>query len=614
MKKFLGLTVALSMLCTNTVPTYAAISDLEAKKLLVDTMENTLERINDEIYEDGFVEEYNSTFVKFLENIRDGHSINFEGNFVFSLFDDEPVESNISFDYNDDGDSILANYIIDDMSGSLFLNDEVLVTENSMIGEKYLYELGEANSDVPLLFNIKYSQVKKYINALIDLEINGEVDEIVADYTDNLVDCLAKADVKQYNDKVVVVVDSKLMIEYLNQLSTKVRNDQSLKNIYESFGGDLFTTVSYEEVVGGIADEFEYMASELENNPSMELIYSGIIQDGIFVNNKIQWNEYNETYFTYEMNFNDIGNGVLSDVDVKMYDDDMEMSYNYSLVNTGDGLDMYLDYEVDGEKVYDYDLKYEINGMDIAVNGEMTMYTEPHFTVTEEPSAEILDYNSWIKEYEDENNKYISDLKSTINLVDEEIERVKSLTSNDLTIDSYSEFYNDYDYFVNFETFETMYNDDNKLYDSAVWSSSYSENPERYLSVSDKDVYLQTLEEFNNYTSAEIENAEAYWNDFQSSSKEDYDMYLEWAKEDYQNELKEYKNYLEFVESGEKTIATKVVINSVQSLSKEVFENSSHTVTSENGENVMSQDYKIRIEESTGDNKVDLKNAININE
>ncbi len=605
MRKILAFILTLSLLATSVIPTYANTGDIAAKKVLFDTAQKTMDQINNEFYSDEYLANYESTMEKLLTQLSNGTNISFDTDNTY-IYDDESIGTNVTFDYNDDGKSILINFTFTGAygeegwtsNGSLYVDDTKIVIDFDEFSEQpIVYNFGDNLDGTELadfdMSYFKYSNIKNYINLFLDLETTGKIDAIAKDYQDNLLSYIAKADISQTNNEVTLYISDDLIDEYLLQLGTKIKNDKNIKAIYES----LNIPYSYDELSTDLAEAFEAIAADV-----YEIKYTGVIENGVFAKNKFSFIYASNYTTTMEINFNDVANGVLADGEFLFYTDyGYEENFKTTFKVDGSGNTRTINYETmeDGVTTSKGNFKYTMNGLTTKSTGEVLMYTEPYFYVTEEPSKNPQTYEEWY-------NAYIEDFDDMIALYEQNLiyaEKQLAVLENsgaetvrfDTSEDEFYEFY-----------FDTIINSDVDFNIDAV--ISYEDGI-----VLDKAATTEALNDWVVYTKDQLNAALAYKEDFKYlSAEEEYEYYLEYYNLEYEADLEEYQAYLDYIANGSPKDMIKQIIDSESTLSEEKLTLKQKQEIYENDKLLTDTAIDFAIQKSTTKNTIDTNGAISL--
>ncbi|MFV0518845.1 MAG: hypothetical protein ACK5LY_01100 [Lachnospirales bacterium] len=630
MKKIFAATLSIAMVASNVSPILAATEDLATQKLVFDTAKNTFDTIEDELY-GGYYEEAESFSLKFLESIRDGHNINYSnemtyGSNFFGIADDEGgqvIRNN--FSYNDDGESILIN---SDMSyneifteNSFYIDNEKIAFKNQDTSVVYSFgdEIDLGDGTTTNIDFLKYDNIKKYVNILIDLELSGELDEIYDDYSGNLLDTIAKGDFSKNGDTVTVVVDNEIIGQYFIDLGIKFRDDENLKEIYNSL--ELPADVYGYNTVGGYVADLFYEVGTAILNDSFEIVYTGVIANDVFVENKVDITYMEETV-TFELNFNGDNDALLEKGEFlayskNYYDSELVVS-NFSFNETAEGKKFALDLNVQDEDVFDMVMTYKMDGLNYIVNSEINTYSLPYYYYTEKPVKEDpMEFTTWINSMENPKNaskEYISVITEENNLIDNEIAKVEKYIADGSTeeyvINSDQTFYWDIIYY---DYSGTMGKEKDIVVDTEddYYSSYFYEE----FIITDMDLYLTALNGTKESNLGMISWEEEWLADsLNVSNEENYTQYLEHIERINQYELEEYERYIKFVASGRKYDVTTIKNTISQEIDEDKISTTSIMDTYMNDEFVYSQNYVMDIKNDFGKNEIDLNNAISFDE
>ncbi len=604
MRKILALILTMSMLVSNMVPVYAASSDLAAKKAFFDAATETLEQISNEYYGEGFLEEYNGTMDKLLTNLSSTTNFNFDTTFTYVTYGEEETVD-VAFDYNDDGSSILINFTFISeydgeeyvSKGSFYVDDAKMVVNMEDISDTpIIYNFGDSLEGTGLeasdMEYFKYSNIKKYINLLLDLETSGKLDAIVDDYQANFLEYVAKADFTYENNKITMVIDGELVNEYLNQLATKIRDDKNIKAIYDSFEIDY----SYDLVMAEVETAIKDFATELGD--SFSIHYFGVITNGVLSSNKFTFAFDDEFVFNTEIEFNDVNNGVLSDVKLTFADDYDNMIIDFSLTNKNDKRTFKYKAYANDDLVAEGNITYTLNGLNTTSTAEVITYSEPFLYVTEEPVKDIMTYDEWYNDEISYYNDSIAQDTTNIAYAKEQLDKLENSNSSTFTFDTTDDeytFFNDYFYYyyygdyaledvVNFETGEVL-NKDGTI-----------------------DVLNNWIEELN----TDLAYSTSSKNDITKNSKEMYEEYAKYMNYDYEYMLEEYKAYQEYIANGSPVDAIKQIMNIDSSLTEQQFTTTQTQEVYTNDELELKSFIKYTLKPSDIKNSVNVDGAVNL--
>ncbi len=534
MRKILGLILSLTMLITTVVPTYASTtSDIATKKVFSDTMKNTVEKVFAEMYGEEYKDNYEKTLEKFFEQLSSGTEINvsFDNEIIYTD-GEENDNQKVDISYNDDGKSIsfvvLVNDGYDDYSGNIYLDDTKIVMNIDEITDKnVVYNFGDSLEGTDLesfdMNYFKYSNIKKYVVLITELQKSGKLTEIAEDYENNFLEYLQKAKYTREGDVVTVVINDDLARDYLNQLADKILYDKNLREVYESFG----IPYDYALIVSDIYDEICYVAEGIDD--TFEIKYTGVIENGIFVKNNLTiTDEYDD--FEFNVDFNNIKNGILNDVKTE-YSDGVDV-YNYDYSLTTDGKKKFVEYKTkqNDELVAQGKYSYEIDNLHMIGNGELLMYDEPYFYVKEEPvMEEPTSYEDW--------------LKAELTEIDGDIAFIKEY---------------------------------------------YTEDTER---INERIKYRADYEKLY--------------------AKDGYEEYVERTKAYYEDDMKEYQEYVAYVENGSPKDVTKIIFDIENNLTTEKYDYKYNFSSVDEDEITNNCAINYVVQKSTQKNIIDTTNAIN---
>ncbi len=607
MKRIYSFVLTLVMLMASVIPAYAGEGSMVTKSLFIETMKNTIDKVNTEMYGKGYSKQYEEAVDKFLKNLSDGSKITLDVTNVYN-FDDDITKVAVNIVYNDDGQSIKIDMVpsaddsdyIDESRGSIYIDDEmILVDIPSAYESKLVYNFKGNEQDIINGFDMRhlqYSNIKKYINLFLDLETSGKLDKIVKDYKDNFLLYLSNADFTQIDNTITVTVNANLVKEYFGQLSTKIASDKNLKQIYDSLG----LKMTYAEFANEISEMFNYMIEGI--NDDFQIKYFGIIENNVFVKNKLSFyaDEYNSGFINIE--FNDPKNGLLSSSIITLSDNVDNTTINFDLKDNKVGkvlnFKVFSNTELVSEGVYNY----SIDGLKVVSNCEITTYTEPRFFATEEPvKEEPMEYNQWLKvqkeSIEESVNRYrgnLSDAKS------EKVRVENAVTNNEVVNIPYgSDFWNSE---FRWEIEYNYYYDPSEIVDE----NGVIISPQKYLEI--LDLYINDCQYFfDRYTTeaTEFDNL---------NHKEEYQLYLDDIEWFYDFYLEEYNRYVEYLNGDQKYDVTKYIMSAEQRITEnrltasqmqEIYLNDVLQTGSSTG---------IIIETSTEENVVDSNGAASLTE
>lgn len=398
MKRFVGIGLATVLVTTTAMPVYAGVSDELIKKQIKDALDNTTEQVLEEVYGEDYYELYTETYERFLKNI--GTTVNLNYNIdTASEYEGETYNTNVNMEYNDDGKSILANFVVDGTeSGNVYINDKAIAF--NFAGEGYYYEFGSDTGSTEYTAEdaevFKYSNVKEFLNNLMTISDSKLVEDIYVDYMDNLNDYLAKGDYSKDGENVSVEIDSKLMEDYLVQLKDKINNDKNIDKLFNEL--DIYAL--YSNVLEELNTSIDDMIAKIDDTAN--IIYNGKIKNGMLVDNKVDITFYGET-ISFVLDFNDSSTNLLSDASFKMVDpvSEDEFVYKFDLKDEGKGKQFTSEMTANDEVQMTYDIFYQIDGDNIITNIETNAYVDPYFYQTEEPVKPEDTTDEWaMYEYE----------------------------------------------------------------------------------------------------------------------------------------------------------------------------------------------------------------------
>ncbi len=611
MRKIYSLVLTVAMLLASVMPAYAGEGSMVTKSLFIETMKNTIDTIGTEMYGKGYLKEYENASDEFLKKLNDGSKVTLDVTNVYN-FDDDVTKVAVNFVYNDDGKSIKIDMkptatdsdYADATTGSIYIDDKILLIDIPSVSEdKLVYHFKGAGQDmvdgVDMSY-FKYSNIKKYINIVLDLETSGKLDKIVKDYKDNFLLYLSNADFTQIDNTITVSVDADLLRAYLGQLGTKIANDKNLKQIFESL--EVGHDISYRDVTDSISEALNQIATGVDDN--FEIKYFGVMENNVFVKNKISVTTRENTTEILSVEFNDPKNGLLSSGIITLSDSysDDNTTINFNLTDNKVGKVISFKVFGNSELVSEGAYNYSIDGMKIVANSEITTYTEPYFNITEEPVKDTpISYNEWLKN-EKEHVAFTVNYYRT-NLADAKSEKTRienAITNNeDVSIPYGTDFWNnEFKWVVKY---------------SYPYDSSELINDEGL--IISKEKYLEVVNEYLNNSQNAYNDVLAESEQFDSlDHKAEYQTYLDDIDYYYNNDLQEYNRYLAY-EGGEQTKdITKFVSTTEQRLTDTRLIAKQKQEIYLNDELQSGSITDITIEVSTETNKVDTKNAVKLTE
>lgn len=603
MKKILSLVLTLSMLATNLVPVYASTNDANAKKVLFETALNTLDQISAEMYNAEALATYESTSNKFFTNILETNKFTLSTANTYN-FDDETMNTNIDFTYNDDGSSILVDYKVNGtqfgedlaFTGTFYLDDTKIVVDSDKIAEQPLvYNFGDSLGDPYLdqyINFFKYSSIKKYLNLFVELETSGKLDAIANDYLNNLLIYVGEADFTYENNTVTMVIDDELIEEYLYQLVTKLKNDKNIKEIFDR----LDLPFSYDEIfTDELAAELDVVVDEMfaDSGDDFEFTYTGVIQNNVLAQNKLVFSTPDsQDTLTLEFNFNDVKNGLLSDADLSIYDssDFLRIDTTYSLKDNN------------GEKTFTYEVKsedivfsegsytYSINSLSQVAEGEIVTYSKPFFYTTEKPNYAPDTKEEWLDYKQNMYNDDLLIIEEQIKYAQSQIDKINNTTS-------------------------TAYVDKDIAY--AYGTDMYTGYFNEYINLEDgkvlnKEGLLRVLNEWIERVTEEKEFYIEYKEDLKLNANEQYADYLESYDDYYQVELQEYNDYLTYISNGKPHEALKQIIYTESVLSDVKLTGIQKQDVYQNDKLLTKSYVEYALEKSNTKNTISVKNTLNL--
>ncbi len=605
MKKLISYTLTLSMIAANVIPAYATTSDANAKKVLFETAQNTFDQLSSELYPADYLETYESTMTTFLTSLVETNTLTVNSSNTYNFYD-ETSDVNVNFTYNDDGESILINYALDyndsidsySETGTFYIDDTKILYNDGNDDQPIVYNFGDSLDDPELeeyIEYLKYSNIKKYINLFLELETSGKLDDIVEDYVGNFLIYIAEADFTYENDTITMVIDDELVEEYLTQLVDKVKNDKNIKEIYDSLGipfayEDLFTEDTAIELIEFVDTMFGDVGE------SYEITYVGVIQNDLLTQNKLIFSNSSEDSVTFELNFNDVSNGVLSDSEFLIYDsaDYLNLNTKYSLTDNN------------GEKTFVYEAKegdtvfskgnfaYTLDGLSSTSTGEMVSYSQPFYYITEEPVSTPLTKEEWYNSELSIYSTMITDLENELVFVKDQLNNIRNSTG---TVDF--DVNNDYSY----KLYYIGYNVDFEVSDAISLEDG---------TVLDKDRAIELLNVWVGEINSELEYYTEYIDDLKLTVDEQYATYLEDFEMYYQYELEEYNKYLDYIANGSPLDALRQVMYAESVLSAEKLAAKQNQEVYEN-DNLLTKSYvEYELQKSTTKNTINTDNAISL--
>ncbi len=603
MRKILALILTLSMLATNVIPIYANTSDIAAKKALFDAAQETFEQINNEYYGEGVLEEYENTMTKLLTNLSSTSTFNF-GTTMTYYFDGEASSSDVVFSYNDDGSSIVINFavstsygnVVYTTVGSFYVDDtKIVINIPDISSEPIVYNFGDSLEGTDFedvdMNNFKYSNIKKYINLVLELETSGKLDAIIDDYQANFLEYVAKADFTYNDNTVTMTISGDLVNEYLNQLATKLRNDKNIKEIYDSFGFNYSFDLVMAEIETGIKD----FATELGN--SFSISYYGLITDGVLSSNKFVFYYDNVPVGNFKVDFKDLENGILSDVEMIFSDEYSDANLNFSL--TGDEeKTLVVSTTVNGELLSEGTMKYTYDGLNTTSTGEFISYSTPYFYITEEPKLEVMSFDEW---FNGESGYYDDSIAlSTANLdyAKNQIANIENSTSDTVYLDIDDDAYVyliDYTYYYYYGEYvlEEVLNVDTG-------------------EVLNKDGALYVLNSWIDDLNTDLAYMASSKEELTSNSEASYQEYVDLNKEFYEYELVEYSAYLEYIENGSPVDVLRQIISVDTTVTEEEFSAIQNQEVYTNDELTLESNIVYSLTTSTVKNSANVDGAISL--
>ncbi len=612
MKKFLSIVLTTSMVATSVVPTYASTTDANAKKVFFETAQNTITQINDEMYDAKTLANYESTMTTFLTNLVETNKLTASTNTTLN-FDGENQNMNVDYTYNDDGKSIMITYSINGVqfgekmtsTGTFYLDDTKIVLKSADIADQpIVYNFGESLGDPnidPYINYLKYSNIKKYFNLLLELETSGKLDLIVKDYTKNLLIYVAEADFTYENNTVTLVIDDELIEEYLYQLVDKIKNDKNIKAIYDS----LDLPFSYSELFNNeLATELDAAVDEMftDSGDDFKITYTGVIQNDVFTQNKVEFSApETEDTLIFDFNFNDVANGVLSNADFSVYDSEefLDITGTYSFVdNKGEKTFIY-EVKSEDEVFSKGNYKYNINGLSQVSSGEIVTYSQPFYFITKEPTKEILTKEEWLANNVDAYNSMITDLNTELTFAKEQIDKLNKASGT-----AYLDVNNDLAY--SFYTFASYGYDSDYVVEEVINLEDGK--------VLNKDGVLELL----NLWAKDVNSSIEFYNTSLEESKlfvdEQYAEYLEINEENYKQDLQDYNEYLTYIANGRPLNTIRQTLYNEAVLSNEKLTGKQNQEVYQNNKLQTKSFVEYVLEKSKTKNIVDTSNAISAKE
>ncbi len=573
MRKILSLLLTLTLLASSVVPTYANTP----QEVLFETLKNTVTQATTEAYGENFLKTYDTTFKNLLSTFATNGKVTFyastqrnyrETNFV-SLGAD-----NLSVTYNDDGSSFLltlTNYdtlaVLDSTtvnnnenkisSFSIYVDDTKFMVEEynylSDEADRIIYNFGdslkgtyfdpdELGFDINLL---NYTNIKHFINTILTLESSGTLDKIYYDYFNNFLTYLAKADITYENNTVTLIVDDVLFKEYLVQLESKLREDKNLKEIYES----LHLDYDYEDIIEFLvyrafhSDNIEEALSSVPED--LEYKYVGEISNNVFVKNSFTAYYDEEIIYSYNIEFKDVPNGLLSDVEVNnldIYED--ETNIVFSLKNNMGKRVFNSKVTINDELRTENSFTYTLDGLNINSNGESLAYRTPYFFYDELPVKFQLSYDDWYAEQLSFYENRVTNFTNKISFADKQIAILEKAVRNNTPT-------------VNLD----VTSEDDKI---LLKQYSFYEVNDSYVSNQDTEPYvdyktgevlnkqkaLTTFKAYKENLNLNLNNILKEKQEFNNTAKDEYKLYCDEREERYQENLLAYNRYLDYVAAG----------------------------------------------------------------
>ncbi len=606
MKKIFGIILSSTIMLTSVLPAYANTTPDWIKRSISNSVSSTIDQISNSYYDDeGFVEKYNDTTKEFITNMRDPHKFDYDINSSYYGMYGIDEDVNMAFGYNDDGQSILADFSFamgdENADGSIYIDDYKIVVDVKEIYEKpIVYNFGDDPGflglyDTDYVDYLKYSNIKFYVNKFIDLIESGLLEEMYEDYYNNLIQNILKAKMTKEDNIITVKIDGKLIQSYLKQLATKIKDDDRFDQLIDYI--ERIDAEKYYAYVDEFADELYDSADYIDH--SITILYTGEIDNGLLVKNTLDLGYEYDSEFEVEISLTadlDFDNGFVGDFKAKSYYFDEEVSSKLSVKDENGGKRILATFEENDETMLEYNLLTKINGLNIESKGTMTVYSDPYYYITEEPEKPTpLDYEEWLADYTYE-LEYNLDLLEYVEARMAEAEKMLDDSVSEklyVDLDDYRIYdFLDYYYFDSYDSMSELIN----MEDGQILKVE-----EFYYGLKD---YKDSLEfDVNLYN--EKNNKE-----FLAKKYDEYVENYAYNDEYYEWEMEKYEEYLAFKESGRDKDKLQVYIESNESLSPSSIEAKVNTSTSQNDKVLYSNKIDMSIKNSSDKNTIDISDSI----
>ncbi len=559
MKKIIGFILIFVLMISNSMSAFANTN--QVKKKLEAAYELTRDTIEDELtFDKEYFEEYEKNALNILENLADQSNmkLSYDIKFTDSYYDvDEEMKFYLEF--NDDGNSLAINIrgtMYDDTYiGKIYIDNNLIIIDAADLGVPkmiYYFKDRPAGEIGDTLEAFKYSNIKSMVSFYNNFGNSEEVQNIFDEYYNNFVSYLLKGDMSFDNNVISLSIDGKLIESYLVQLANKINNDERIKSMISS---DELAKAYLDQIFEEFSQEILYIADEID--PTIKFIYTGKLEDNLLKENNLTFNYDGIEYLTMDVKFDENNTGLLySNVGMylSIYDDYYEeytnLAYKLNFDASEDVKNMNMTFELNGDVYMNYDIDFFVENNEMNIIGNMELFQEPYFYVTKKPVYNMLTNEEYFENYYEDLEYEVSYTKDEVKLYEENLasakrvlEEVKNYDSEEtLVVDFDASMLMDYVYF----TFD-------KLIEQEFYNYSTGEVLDEETFVNVLESYISHVEKFIDLNNEYISKAEKELEskEVTEDMKQSFDDYTTMFEENYEEELKEYEDYLKYLETGE---------------------------------------------------------------